>query len=81
LSLIQDFDNYIYGAISAAATGGVLLIRKVLTNEAKLRLLQQEISQREEFRKERDKKLEDQLSEIKDNVNTLIRLNLEKSNG
>jgi hypothetical protein len=81
LSIIQDFDNYIYGAISAVATGGVLLIRKVLTNEAKLRLLQQEISQREEFRKERDKKLEDQLSEIKDNVNTLIKLNLEKSNG
>lgn len=81
MSIIQDFDNYIYGAISAVATGGVLLIRKVLTNEAKLRLLQQEISQREEFRKERDKKLEDQLSEIKDNVNTLIRLNLEKHNG
>jgi hypothetical protein len=81
LSIIQDFDNYIYGAISAVATGGVLLIRKVLTNEAKLRLLQQEISQREEFRKERDKKLEDQLSEIKENVNTLIKFNLEKSNG
>lgn len=81
MSIIQDFDNYIYGAISAVATGGVLLIRKVLTNEAKLRLLQQEISQREEFRKERDKKLEDQLSEIKENVNTLIKFNLEKSNG
>lgn len=65
--------NSIIAAAGAAVVGFVgLLIRKIFTSEKRIALLEAEIEQREDYRKERDLFLNDQLSTIQYDIKRLI---------
>ena len=57
------------GAVAGAVA---FLVRKVLTNDKQIALLEAEIKQRNETRIERDNNLDDQLSEIRMDIKRLI---------
>lgn len=70
---LNDIINTAIGTIFAALSAFVaFLIRKILTNEKRISLLEAEIEQRDEYRKERDLFLNEQLSEIRDDIKRLI---------
>lgn len=69
---ISELNTWVYGVASSAAFGIVYLIRKINTNEKQITLLKQEIALREEYRKARDETLNNQLSEIRDDVKQLM---------
>lgn len=65
--------NSLIAAAGAAVVGFVgLLIRKIFTSEKRIALLEAEIEQREDYRKERDLFLNDQLSTIQYDIKRLI---------
>lgn len=68
----EDLNMYVYGVISALATGVVLLVRKVITNERQIDLLRQEITLRNETYQEANKEMKEQLSEIRADVKQLM---------
>lgn len=68
----EDLNMYVYGVISALATGVVLLVRKVITNERQIDLLRQEITIRNEAYQEANKEMKEQLSEIRADVKQLM---------
>ena len=68
----EDLNMYVYGVISALATGVVLLVRKVITNEKQIDLLRQEITIRNEAYQEANKEMKEQLSEIRSDVKQLM---------
>ena len=70
--LLEDINMYIYGVISALATGVVLLVRKVITNERQIDLLRQEINLRNESYQEANREMKEQLSEIRSDVKQLM---------
>lgn len=70
--LWEDLNMYVYGVISALATGVVLLVRKVITNERQIDLLRQEITLRNETYQEANKEMKEQLSEIRADVKQLM---------
>lgn len=65
--------NSVIAAAGAAVVGFVgLLIRKIFTSEKRIALLEAEIEQREDYRKERDLFLNEQLSTIQSDIKRLI---------
>lgn len=70
--LWEDVNMYVYGVISALATGVVLLVRKVITNERQIDLLRQEINLRNESYQEANREMKEQLSEIRSDVKQLM---------
>ena len=69
----EDINMYVYGVISALATGVVLLVRKVITNERQIDLLRQEITIRNESYNQAYGELKEQLSEIRLDVKQLMK--------
>lgn len=70
--LWEDLNMYVYGVISALATGVVLLVRKVITNERQIDLLRQEITIRNETYQKANEEMKEQLSEIRLDVKQLM---------
>lgn len=70
--LWEDLNMYVYGVISALATGVVLLVRKVITNERQIDLLRQEITIRNETYQKANDEMKEQLSEIRLDVKQLM---------
>lgn len=68
----EDLNMYVYGVISALATGVVLLVRKVITNEKQIDLLRQEITIRNETYQKANEEMKEQLSEIRLDVKQLM---------
>lgn len=68
----EDLNMYVYGVISALATGVVLLVRKVITNERQIDLLRQEITIRNETYQKANEEMKEQLSEIRTDVKQLM---------
>ena len=70
---LTDIVNSVIAAAGAALVGFVgFLIRKILTNEKRISLLEAEIEQREKYRRERDLFLNDQLETIQSDIKRLI---------
>lgn len=68
----ESLNNFIYIVMGAVAGAVAFLVRKVLTNDKQIALLEAEIKQRNETRIERDNNLDDQLSEIRMDIKHLI---------
>jgi hypothetical protein len=68
----ESLNNLIYIVMGAVAGAVAFLVRKVLTNDKQIALLEAEIKQRNETRIERDNNLDDQLSEIRTDIKRLI---------
>lgn len=68
----ESLNNFIYIVMGAVAGAVAFLVRKVLTNDKQIALLEAEIKQRNETRIERDNNLDDQLSEIRMDIKRLI---------
>lgn len=68
----ESLNNFIYIVMGAVAGAVAFLVRKVLTNDKQIALLEAEIKQRNETRIERDNNLDDQLSEIRTDIKRLI---------
>ncbi len=74
--MLVDFSNWINSLVAAiiaallAAIG--FLIRKVLTNDTRINMLETEIKQREVYRIERDEFINDQLETIQSDIKRLI---------
>jgi len=68
-----NLETWLYGLVSALAGAVVLLIRKIYTNEGQLKLLKAEIQAREEFNRQRDEQIKEQLKELRDDVKVLMR--------
>jgi uncharacterized membrane protein (DUF106 family) len=69
----DSLNNFIYIVMGAVAGAVAFLVRKVLTNDKQIALLEAEIKQRNEARMERDENLDNQLSEIRSDIKRLIR--------
>lgn len=69
----ESLNNFIYIVMGAVAGAVAFLVRKVLTNDKQIALLEAEIKQRNEARLERDSHLDDQLTEIRTDIKRLIR--------
>lgn len=72
--MIQDKispEALITGAITACASGILWLVRRVITNQKQIELLQSEITHRDKQRSEDRESLHRDLSEIKDDVRVL----------
>lgn len=69
----ESLNNFIYIVMGAVAGAVAFLVRKVLTNDKQIALLEAEIKQRNETRIERDENLDNQLSEIRSDIKRLIR--------
>ena len=67
-----DFNSYIYGVLSASVAAIIILVRKVLTNEKKVELLEKEIALRDLYNKDRIEKMEVDLKEIRSDIKLLI---------
>jgi hypothetical protein len=61
----DDVNMWIYGVASALAGGVILLIRKILTNEKKIELLEFQL-----------KNLTEDVGEMKSDIKSLIRRNV-----
>lgn len=68
----ESLNNFIYIVMGAVAGAVAFLVRKVLTNDKQIALLEAEIKQRNETRIERDNNLDSQLSEIRTDIKRLI---------
>lgn len=68
----ESLNNFIYIVMGAVAGAVAFLVRKVLTNDKQIALLEAEIKQRNETRIERDENLDNQLSEIRSDIKHLI---------
>lgn len=68
----ESLNNFIYIVMGAVAGAVAFLVRKVLTNDKQIALLEAEIKQRNETRIERDENLDNQLSEIRSDIKRLI---------
>lgn len=73
--LWTNLNMWVYGFITALIGGCVILIRKVLTNERQIDLLKQQLDITNQYRKERDEKMEHQLTEIRSDIKALIKTN------
>lgn len=69
----MDWLNGIYTAVVTAVVGAfVVLIRKILTNEKKIALLEKEIATRNEYRLVKDNEINGALDEIRSDIKLLI---------
>lgn len=71
----SNVNDWALWLVAGIATGIVYLVRRVFTNERQIELLKQELQSREDYRKERDNKLETQLLEMRTDIKTLMRFN------
>lgn len=69
----ESLNNFIYIVMGTVAGTIAFLVRKVLTNDKQIALLEAEIKQHNETRIERDENLDNQLSEIRSDIKRLIR--------
>jgi membrane protein involved in colicin uptake len=69
---ISDVNVWLYGIASSLAGAVVVLVRKVYTNEKQIQLLQAEITTREEYRKEKDEEIKEQLTEMRNDIKSLL---------
>jgi len=65
----KQLDNFIYVVMGAIVGAFVLLVRKIFTNERKIELLEAEIKQRNESRKDYDENLSRELAENREDIN------------
>ena len=73
MNVLSDNINTIVAAVIAALMGVIgFLVRKVLTNDTRVSMLEKEIEQREEYRKERDEFINAQLGTIQLDIKRLI---------
>lgn len=68
----ENVNSLIAAVVSSIVAGVVLLIRRILTNERRIALLEAEMTHRNEYRKEMDTLFEDQLQEIRADIKQLI---------
>jgi hypothetical protein len=69
----MDWINSIFAAIATAVVGAfVLLVRKILTSEKKIEVLEKEIATRNEYRLLKDIEINDALDEIRSDIKLLI---------
>lgn len=64
-----QLNNFIYVVMGAIVGALVLLVRKILTNEKKIELLEAEIKQRNESREKYDANLSRELAENREDIN------------
>lgn len=64
-----QLNNFIYVVMGAIVGAFVLLVRKILTNEKKIELLEVEIKQRNESREKYDANLSRELAENREDIN------------
>ncbi len=64
-----QLNNFIYVVMGAIVGAFVLLVRKILTNEKKIELLEAEIKQRNESREKYDANLSRELAENREDIN------------
>lgn len=69
----SDINNWVYGLVTALISGIIILIRKVLTNEKQIQLLEADIKRREEYNREKFEEIKIQLTEVKHDIKELIR--------
>lgn len=66
-------NNLIYAIVTALVGAFVLLVRKILTNEKQIALLKQEIVDRNRHREENDKRVDNILTELRNDVKDLLK--------
>ena len=69
----SDINNWVYGLVTALISGVIILIRKVVTNEKQIQLLEADIKRREEYNREKFEEIKIQLTEVKQDIKELIR--------
>lgn len=69
---VGELNVWLYGIVSSLLGAVVVLVRKINTNEKQIEMLKQEIATREEYRKERDEQIKDQLAELRSDVKSLM---------
>ena len=73
MTWLTDQFNSIFSAIFVALLGVIaFLVRKILTNDKRVSMLEAEIASREEYRKERDEVINDTLAVIQSDIKRLI---------
>lgn len=70
---ISEINTWLYGLATGLLAGVIYLLRKITTNEKQIEMLRAEISMREEYREKRDVSIDSQLSEIRDDIKSIIR--------
>lgn len=74
--MVLDWNNlnvWLYGIAMALLGGIVYLIRRVFTNQAEMKLLQQRLELYEHYRKEQTAEITNQLIEIRTDIKALMR--------
>ena len=71
----SDINMWAYGLVTGLVGGIIYLIRTVFTNQTEITLLKQLINSQDDYRKERDLKLDHQLVEIRSDIKSLVRFN------
>lgn len=69
---VSTINDWVYAIVSALVAAIIALVRKVNTNERQIELLNKEIVMREEARKAVDDSVKEQLSELRQDVKSLI---------
>lgn len=69
---VSELNTWVYGIVTGLIAGIIWLIRKVVTNEKQLDLLKQELTTREEYRKEAEQKINEHLSELRSDIKNLL---------
>jgi hypothetical protein len=69
---IGDISNWTYYVVTGLIASVIWLIRKVVTNERQIELLKSEIALREQYKKERDDEIKSQLSELKNDIKSIV---------
>lgn len=71
----SDISAWLLWAVAGVATGIVVLVRRIFTNEKQIELLKQEMLNREKYRIETDARIASQLLEMRTDIKTLMRFN------
>ena len=69
---LNDLKYYIATVVTAIIGGVGFLIRKILTSEAKIALLEQVLAEIQNDRKNHDEKVDDMLTELRYDVKSLL---------
>lgn len=68
----ENLNSILAGLLTALLGVIAFFVRKILTNERRISMLETEIENREEYRKERDELINSQLAEIRNDIKRLI---------
>lgn len=69
---ISELNTWVYGIVTGLLAGILYLVRKIHTNEKQIELLKQEIATREEYRKDNDTQIKEQLKELRDDIKSIL---------